>query len=372
MTGFNRWCAVALLVLLVVAVPVGVRALPAHDQQVSAADLLARIRASGDHGYSGYVESRGALELPVADRFTDVGALLGEQTRMRVWWAADHRWRVDKLLVSGETDLVQRDTLTTEWSYEQNEARRSADPAIRLPRTADLLPPALVERLLQDVDESELTRLDARRVAGRDALGLRLRPAAPQSSIDHVDLWADRESAIPLRVEVYGDAASGPALTSAFRDFSADVPDPALVAFSPPAGAEVSYDNVLDIADAANQYAPVVPPDTLAGLAKSPSADRAVGVYGSGVTRILALPLRGREAGPLREQLLTTLGVVTKPEGTLVSVGPLGLMLTGSGSGSGSGDDGGWLVVGTVTPDTLLAAARDLATGVRAAPDVPR
>jgi hypothetical protein len=361
MTSFNRWCAVALLVLLVVAVPVGVRALPVHDEQVSAADLLARIRASEDHGYSGYVESRGALDLPVADRFTDVGALLGEQTRMRVWWAAEHRWRVDKLLVSGESDLVQRETLTTEWSYEQNEARRSADPAIRLPRTADLLPPALVERLLQDVDESELTRLDPRRVAGRDALGLRLRPAAPQSSIDHVDLWADRESGIPLRVEVYGDAASGPALTSAFRDFSADAPDPALVAFSPPAGADVSYDNVLDIADAANQYAPVVPPDTLAGLAKSPSADRAVGVYGSGVTRILALPMRDREAGPLREQLLTTLGVVTAPEGTLVSVGPLGVLLTGSG------DDGGWLVVGTVTQDTLLAAAHDLATGVRPA-----
>ena len=40
------------------------------------------------------------------------------------------------------------------------------------------------------------------------------------------------------------------------------------VGFDPPAGVDVEFDDVLDIADAANQYAPVRPPDTVAGLAE--------------------------------------------------------------------------------------------------------
>lgn len=364
MTSFNRWCVVGALVLLVVAVPVGWRALPAGDERIGAADLLTRIEASRELGYQGYVESRGALQLPVTDRFTDVGTLFGEQIRMRVWWGSEQAWRVDKLLATGETDLTHDTTLTTEWSYERNEANRSVDPDIRLPRTADLLPPAVSARLLQDVDDNELTRLPARTLAGRDALGLRLVPASPQSSIDHVDLWADRETGIPLRVEVYGAGDSGAVFTSEFRDFSAESPGRELTGFSPPAGADVSFDDVLDIADAANQYAPVIPPDTLAGLPKASSADGAVGVYGAGVTRVLAIPLRGREAGTLREQLGATRGVAVVPEGTVVSVGPLGVLLTGAG------EDGGWLITGTVTQETLLAAAHDLASGVRPAVEV--
>lgn len=360
MTSFRRWCAVTALVLLVIAVPLAWRALPVGDEQVVAADLVTRIRAAGDHAYSGFVESQGALELPVTSKFTDVGALVGERTRMRVWWRGDDAWRVDKLLVSGETDLIHRNTLTTQWDYEDATARRSVDPSIRLPRTADLLPPALGNRLLEDVDPGELTRLLARRVAGRDALGVRLAPGAPQSSIDHVDLWADSETAVPLLLEVYDDAGdANPVFTTQFRSFDPGTPAAASTTFRAPPGTDVSFDDVLDIADAANQYAPVIPPATVAGLAKSPDADRAVGIYGAGVTQLITIPLRDREADPLREQLGTTIGSRLVPAGTVVSVGPLGLLLTGTPG------QGGWLIAGTVTEDALEQAAADLATGTR-------
>jgi len=361
-TTFHRWCIVAALALVVIGLPVVVRALPAGDEDVSAEDLLSRIEAAGDHGYSGYVESLGSLDLPVADRFTDIAALFGERTRLRVWWRDDESWRVDKLLATGETDLVHEGRLTTEWSYERDRAETSIDPQIRLPRSADLTPPAVAERLLRDVDADELTRLPARRVAGRDCLGLRLVPGAPQSSIDHVDVWADRETGIPLRVEVYG-AESAPAFSSEFREFSDEAPDASEVDFEVPAGADRVFDSVLDIADAANQYAPFLPPDELAGLPRSGETRGAVGVYGSGVTRILAIPMRGQEATALREQLRGTFGMRQEPEGTVVSIGPLGVLLTGEC------EDGGWLVTGTVTDDTLLAAARDLDAGVRELPE---
>src|SRR5262245_19849049 len=148
MTAWNRWCLVALGVVLVVATPLALRAVPARDQDVDAQTLLSRVSSAEHHPYSGYVESRGNLQLPVADRFTDVGSLFGERTRMRVWWRDADEWRVDKLLVSGETDLVHAASGTTTWSYEDAEATVSHDPSIRLPRTADLVPPTLAARLL--------------------------------------------------------------------------------------------------------------------------------------------------------------------------------------------------------------------------------
>ena len=196
-------------------------------------------------------------------------------------------------------------------------------------------------------------------MAGRDGLGLRLVPGLPQSSIDHVDLWADRATAIPLRVEVYGARAGRPVLASEFRAFDPTMPDESTTTFTPPAGARVHFDDILDIADAADQYAPFVPPATLAGLPKSPKADRAVGVYGSGMTQLVAVPLWSRAANPLREQLLLTPGVRRLDEGVMIRVGPLGVLLTRSFGGIGQG----WLVSGTVNDDALLAAGRDVATG---------
>ncbi len=356
MRPVQRWSLVAAGVAVLVAAPLVVRALPVDDAGLSASELLDRVQAARGHPYSGYVETRGTLQLPVADRFTDVGSLFGERTRMRVWWRSADQWRVDKLLPSGEVDLVHDARGTTRWRYQQDDVTRSVDPDIRLPRTADLVPPAVVSLLLDDVAPGDVERRPARRVAGIDAPGLRLAPAASQSSIDHVDLWADPDSGVPLRVEVVAKGTDTASFTSELREFSAATPPERSVSFEAPPGSDVSFDDVLDIADAANQYAPFLPPRTVAGLEKAPQADRAVGIYGTGVTRLITIPLRGREAGPLRGQLELTPGVRVVAEGTVAGLGPLGVMLTGSG------DDGGWLVAGTVTADTLVLAAHDLAT----------
>ena len=80
-------------------------------------------------------------------------------------------------------------------------------------------------------------------------------------------------------------------------------------------------------------------------------------MYGVGATALVAIPLRDREADPLREQLRLTPGARTVEQGTVVSAGPLGVLL------SGSPGDGGWLIAGTVTEPTLARAADDLARG---------
>jgi hypothetical protein len=353
MTPFGRWALVALAVLLIVATPVVVAAWPTADSDVSAADLLGEVAAAEDHPWSGYVETRGVLELPVADDFEDVGALFSGRTRLRAWWRSAEDWRVDRLETAGETDVAHHDRMTTEWDYEAQRARVSTDPQIRLPRSADLVPPVLAARVLGGVDAAQVSRVPARRLTGIAAPGLRVRPEAPQSSIDHVDLWADPGSGVVLRVEVYGEGADEPAFTTAFREFSAATPDASTTSFVPTEDTEVSSDPVLDIADAANQFASVRPPASIGGLARSAASDRAVGVYGAGITELIAIPLRDQEAGPLREQLGSTPGARQVEAGTVVTAGPLGVLLTGK-----CGD--AWLVTGTVTTATLEDAAGEL------------
>ncbi|MEV7429065.1 hypothetical protein AB0N29_05545 [Nocardioides sp. NPDC092400] len=357
MTPRRRWSIVAASAVLLAVAPLAPRALPASESGVDAGTLLGRVQDSADEGWSGYVETAGTLQLPEADRFDDVGALVGEPARMRAWWADRDRWRVDRLLVAGEVDLVHADGRTTTFDYERARATVGTDPDIRLPRSADLVPPELARRLLAGVDAADVTRIGARRVAGTSAAGLRVEPASELSSVDHVDLWAEPRTGVALRVEVHDTARGGPAFTTGFADFSGGPPDEAEVSFRPTPGVEVRTEDVLDIADAANQYAPLRPPAEVAGLARSGASDGAVGVYGEGLTRLIAIPLRDSEADALREQLVVTPGAVRTPTHTAAALGPLSVHLTG-----GEGD-GGWLLAGTVTPAGLQQAADDLVAG---------
>ncbi|MBA2699711.1 MAG: transcriptional regulator [Nocardioidaceae bacterium] len=355
MTPGRRWSCVVLALALLIGLPLIMRALPPRDSAIGASALLDRIDASRDSSYSGYVETLGTLQLPVTDRFVDVGELFGERTRMRVWWRDENAWRVDKILATGEVDLFHDGGGTTEWSYEQDRGKRTRDPDIRLPRTADLLPPELARRLIQEVSRDAVERIRVRRVAGVAAPGVRVRPGAAQSSIDHVDIWADPTSGLALRVDVIAKGDKTAALTSKFMTVSTETPDAETTIFRRPPGAEFVYDDTLDIADAANQYAPFRPPGSLAGLKRSPSAQRAVGIYGSGVTKLVAIPLWNKAAEPLREQLEATPGVQSVAEGDVLRVGPLGVLLTRI-----EGYGGGWLLTGTVTKSTLVRAARKL------------
>ena len=195
------------------------------------------------------------------------------------------------------------------WGYEQHDATLSRDPDIRLPRTADLVPPECSPTCCSTASTVRRRTPAARRAASpastRSGCGSS-RPRA-QSSIDHVDLWADPDTGVPLRVEVYADGPDDAGLhQSAFAEFSATSRrSSARVASTPPRGVDVEFDDVLDIADAANQYAPgPARPTRSPGWRRRRQADRAVGVYGSRRDPA-ASPSRCATARPtpLREQL---------------------------------------------------------------------
>jgi hypothetical protein len=274
-----------------------------------------------------------------------------------VWWRNESDWRVDRLLDTGEVDLFHQGAVTTEWDYEQDEARVSNDPEIRLPRDADLLPAEVARRALDDERLSAITALPARRIAGVDAAGLRLQVRLQQSTLRHVDLWVDPTTGVTLAARVYGDGPQ-PALSTTLMTYSRSIPTVATTHFRPAPGVRRITAPAVDIADAADEFAPIRAPVSVAGLAWT--SGLAAAVYGQGLTRLLAVPLPYDEARQLALQLEGSGGRRLSGERVL-RVGPLGVMVT---RGAGPTRTR-WLVTGTVTDAALVEAAADLASGAR-------
>ena len=170
-----------------------------------------------------------------------------------------------------------------------------AAPTSGCPAPDDLLPPQVADFLLAGAEPHELTRLPAARVAGRTALGLRLTPSAPQTSIARMDLWADAETGLPL---ASGSSPRPRAPTRAHLASSTRsrwrLRRRTLIAFTPPPGVDIDLDPPLDVADAANRYVDARARRTpLAGLPRTGAGDGAVGVYGTGPTRMIVVPAAG-------------------------------------------------------------------------------
>jgi hypothetical protein len=382
MTRSWRWLVVLAGVAVLVAVPFAVRRIPVAGSSISAADLLHRIQSSADVRYSGFAESTGGLALPVSNRFNSLNELFGATTQLRVWWRGSHDWRVDAVTPAGETDLHGDRAGTWVWDYESNTAVRAltdtplllpaprpagpndarpaagSAPIIRLPRSDDLVPANLARRLLSQATPGEVTRLPDARVAGHSAAGLRLRPGDKRSTIDHVDVWALPGNGLPLRVAVYGGSASA-AFDSTLLDLSLSRPPRADTAFRPVAGADVRSGQGADIVATIDRFGHGAPPPRLAGLARQPLDLGAVGVYGRGVTMVVAVPLPSQLAGSMADALTGTTGSIAGRSAVSIGIGPVQLLLSEPGV-----DDARWLLVGTVKAATLSAAAAELPPAV--------
>jgi outer membrane lipoprotein-sorting protein len=361
-----RWAAVLGVVAVLVALPSLVAALPASDAGTSAPDLRRAAVASADVAFTGYAQSAGGLSLPVGDQLTAVANLLSDRTTMRAWYRGPADWRVDVVSPTGETGVHADAGGTWTWNYETATATRTAPSPLALPTASDLLPSALGRRLLSEAADDELSRLGAERVAGRDALGLRLVPADQASSVARVDVWVDADSGVPLRVQVFGKDAAGAgaeaALDTAFLDLELTTPSAEVTAFDVPPGAHVRKGEDAGLVQAASRAGRdgdrIVLPAGLTGLARRTidGAPRGVGVYGRGITLLAVSAVPRRVASGLHDALVTAPGAVVDDLGVRISAGPLGLMLV-------DGPEGRMLLAGTVSLDALAAAATELTGG---------
>ena len=358
-----RWAVVGLVVAGLVAAPLVVRALPATDAEVSAADLRTAVLAADDVAFSGSAESAGGLALPVTDQLPDVADLFSDRTTMRVWWRGATESRVDVVTAAGETGYHRDPSGLWTWEYETATATR-AEPGpsgeagpFALPGAPDLLPTTLGRRLVSEATEDELSRIGARRVAGRSALGLRITPAEDAGSVARADVWVDAASGLPLQVQVVGDTGGTTAVDSRFLDLTLATPAADVIAFSPPPRARLRTATDADIArEAAERLRPAALPDSLAGLPRrtGDGVPSGVGLYGRGVTLLAVAPVPRRLAGALERTLAASPDAVDDAAGLRVAAGPVGLMVVRQP------DSGAYLLTGTVTLDALATAAGEL------------
>jgi hypothetical protein len=353
---------VAAVAAALVAAPLALAALPA-SARMDPATLRIRILATTDLPYQGYAESTGSLGLPYLPNLSEVTSLLGGTTRLRSWYVAPQHWRVDEITGVGERDTYAVPGSQFVWDNGRNQYTQVVgDEPIRLPRGADLLPPDLARRVLRD--ETHVTALPARRVAGVDAAGLRVTPADPRTAIGQVDIWGDPATGLPLRVEVTAKGQHAPDIVTAFQSISTQRPDDDVITPKPSPDSGFTATDAPDVIGALGQFP--LPPQ-LAGRPVQTDrvgGGRGLGFYGTGLSAFVVAPLPRDVAGGVVDAMgkggAKTL-TLPQGQGTLLTISPLSVLVERSGRRS-------FLLAGVVDPALLTQAAAELSTLPRRRP----
>jgi hypothetical protein len=350
-----RWLIVLVTAAALIGVPLVVAARPVPSSVSAPTDLARKIATSAAVGWSGQVSSSGGLQVPDSEGFANLAEVLGDSHALRVWWRDAENWRIDSVRSTGETDLFFNGHVLVRWVFEAQRATIAPTSTVRLPDASDLLPATLGRLLLEGARPEDLTGLPPRRIAGLAAAGLRLQPPPGSSRIERVDMWAEPATGLPLAVEVSAVGDRRPTLTTTVTHIELAQPPVASTQFDPAPSVELVNEEAVDVAAAANAFAPIDLPAAVAGLAARGGQDPgSVGVYGQGPASLIVIPLRRDVARPLRQQLRDSVAARESRLGTEVAAGPVALLLTPRGQA------GSLLLAGTVTAETMQRAAREL------------
>ena len=357
----RRWCVVLGCVAVLVATPPVVAAWPVSappDEPVAA--VLRGIQDSTGVQHEGYAVANATLGLPELPRLNEVADLFSSTTRLRVWWQAPDAWRIDELTPFGERGTYQAADALLYWdSDERRITIQTVSSLLRLPAGTDLEPGQLGRRLTSEAAAEDVRRIADRRVAGRSAVGLRVRPHDGASSVEHVDVWVDPATHLPLRVEVTGKDGSGPSVVSAYQEITIGSAGDVMLRSAPDASREIVQ--VPDVAATIDRFSTYVLPQRLAGLQRQQRTnavrlDAGVGTYGDGLSLLVVAPLP-RDLGRAALRALTT----PPPEGSLPAVARAGVASTSLVNALVVGSRRDWYALaGTVTVDVLFEAAREL------------
>ncbi|AEE45451.1 LolA family protein [Cellulomonas fimi] len=365
---------------------------------VTPAELVAQVSAAEPPALSGTVVYTARLGLPALPFGAAGGAdpvnLMSGSSTLRVWSDGEMRSRVALLGAASEYSVVHDGLEAWTYSSQDDEVVHytvAAADAARLLQLAQEgpqvqgglpTPQAAAEEALAHAEELSTVSIDgATTVAGRDAYQLVVTPKSTSTLVGRVVLAVDAETSTPLRVQVWSaqDDAE-PALEIGFTDVTFATPSDAVLAFSPPAGAEVREVEVplptdAELADAAAQKSEhALPPDV---TVHGEGWDTVVEVGGVDVDGVLAgdpaalgelaehEPTMGSESaqalledfghdpsdtsGPGELDPTALLDAVTTvvPQGRLISSDLFSVLLT----------DDGRVLLGAVSPETLQGLA---------------
>lgn len=199
----------------------------------SAADLLAAVSSAQVPGLSGTVETSADLGLPSLGALTGGGSSSGPTTltsgthELRVWSAGQDRSRVEIDDQMSQYSLLRRGSELYAYDSAKDQVTTKTLPAHEdaSPMTATT-PQEAATRALAAVDPSTAVTVDrTASVAGRDAYQLVLTPKDARSLVGSVRLAIDSATSIPLRVQVFSRGADKPAVSVGFTQLDLSVPD---------------------------------------------------------------------------------------------------------------------------------------------------
>jgi hypothetical protein len=337
-----------------------VAGLPAGGGQANPAQLRQRIMASAGQPYTGYARTQAELGLPNLPAVGDVTSLLSGTTNIRAWYSAADSNRVDVIDTVGERDVYQTPGGQYTWDYGTDLLTEVVgNEPVRLPRAGDLLPPDLARRVLAMDPVDRPVALPPMRVAGIDAVGLRLRPTDPATTVGQVDIWADPANGLPLRVAVTARGANKPVLVSQFLDI--DLGRPAQSALTPPDSAgHAAIARAPDILGTIAGFSRFRLPDALAGYQRQPALPGlgGIGRYGAGLATFVVVPLP-RNIGSSAVDTATKAGATKVPvargQAVLIQIPLLTVLIEQVGRGRRT-----YLLAGFVDHSVMEQAATQL------------
>jgi outer membrane lipoprotein-sorting protein len=341
----------------------------------SAAQLLVDLQTAKLDGVSGTVVERADLGLPAlpggmgGDGSAQLDSLISGSHTLRVWYSGPDKARVALLGAAGESDIIHNGPDTWMWSSGDNTATHLKDSEHadgKAPKVAPSGLPSDLPKTPQEVADKVLAALDpttsvstdgSATVAGRPAYELVLAPKDTGSLIAQVRIAIDGTAHIPTRAEVFARSEPNrPAFEIAFTQVSFTRPDASVFAFTPPPGAKVDEGGKDGPKGTGTQ--PAKPP---AGV------EPKTAVLGKGWTSILVARVPqdasspaqqpGSGSGPSLESFLKTLPEAHGAWGSghLVESRLFTVLLT----------DDGRVLIGSVSPDRLTAAAADPAAQLK-------
>lgn len=360
------WALVAALATVAVLGPQVPGWIPASARAVDPAALRDKILAATDRPYQGYAEISGSLALPELPKLAELTSLLTTTTRVRTWYAGPSRWRFDVIsghvAGAGERGVYRTPDGEFTWDYGENMLTRLlGEPPVRLPRAGDLLPPELARRVLAAAQNDPVTTLPARRVAGHDAAGVRLTPADPDTTIGHVDIWADPDTGLPLAVELTARGAARPVITSHFVELAETRPAADVLTPKQSPGSGFTVATAPDVGDALGTLSRRGAPLRLAGRALRQGdvgGVRGVGVYGGGLSAFVALPVPYHVGSDVAEAITSAGGTsedIASGEALQLAIAPLSVVVARTDFAYRW-----YLLAGLTRTDVLLQAAGEL------------
>lgn len=299
----------------------------------------------------------------------------------RLWATNDGRGRLELQSNAGDVQIVWNDTQVTAYDASSNTVYKFTLPAstsTSTPDTGSATPPALSEItsfLTQLSQQATVSGARPDNVGSQPAYTVTVSPKHDGGLLGEAQLAFDAANGVPLRLAIYAQGSSSPALALEATHISYGAVDSSAVDISPPAGAKV-----VDLSSALPRHGgadrssgktdttglaavqaavgfPVAAPDTLVGLPRQhvglAGKDAALVVYGQGLGAIVVIERKadaGSSGGMISGLPTVSLNGVTAHELST----QLGTVIEWQQGGTS------FVLAGSLPPAAAESAAREL------------